>query len=103
MYTTGLPLLQVPLMRHIALILAIALVGPALEADQAGQKAGVQDRATANQIGADGPFQLTVDSIMRGPDLVGYAPTNLRWSGDSQKLFFEWREPKEKEASTYVV
>src|SRR4030095_9901986 len=48
-------------------------------------------------------FDLTVDSIMRGPDLVGWPPTGLRWSADSQKLFFEWRKPGEKEASTYVV
>src|SRR5262245_51081342 len=47
--------------------------------------------------------EMTVDSIMRGPDLVGYPPSNLRWSGDSQKLYFEWRKPGEKESSTYVV
>lgn len=29
------------------------------------------------------PFALTVDSIMRGPALVGYPPSGLRWSGDS--------------------
>lgn len=50
-----------------------------------------------------GRFELTVDSIMRGPDLVGYPPTGLRWSADSQKLFFEWRKPSETESSTYVV
>ena len=48
-------------------------------------------------------FQLTVDSIMRGPALVGYPPDGLRWSADSQKLYFEWRRPGEDEASTYVV
>jgi dipeptidyl aminopeptidase/acylaminoacyl peptidase len=46
---------------------------------------------------------LTVDSIMRGPDLVGYPPSGLRWSGDSRDLFFEWRKPGEKEAATYVL
>ena len=40
---------------------------------------------------------------MRGPDLVGYPPDNLRWSADSQKLYFDWRKPGEDEASTYVV
>lgn len=40
---------------------------------------------------------------MRGPDLVGYAPDSLRWSTDSQKLYFDWRKPGEDEASTYVV
>ena len=48
-------------------------------------------------------FPLTVDSIMRGPDLVGYPPDNLRWSADSQKLYFDWRKPGEDEASTYWV
>ena len=48
-------------------------------------------------------FPLTVDSIMRGPDLVGYPPDNLRWSADSQTLYFDWRKPGEDEASTYRV
>jgi len=48
-------------------------------------------------------FALTVDSIMRGPDLVGYPPESLRWSADSSKLYFDWRKPGEEEASTYVV
>ena len=52
---------------------------------------------------ANGRFELTVDAIMRGPDLVGYPPTELRWSADSQKLYFEWRRPGEDRASTYVV
>ena len=51
----------------------------------------------------NGRFELTVDSIMRGPDLVGYPPTGLRWSADSQKLYFDWRKPAEEKASTYVV
>jgi dipeptidyl aminopeptidase/acylaminoacyl peptidase len=51
----------------------------------------------------DARVEMTVDSIMRGPDLVGYPPASLRWSGDSQKLYFEWRKPGEKEASTYVA
>ena len=40
---------------------------------------------------------------MRGPKLVGYPPTGLRWSGDSARLYFEWRRPGEDEASTWVV
>src|SRR2546429_470878 len=50
-----------------------------------------------------GSFSLTVDSLMRGPKLVGYPPTGLRWSGDSARLYFEWRRPGEDEASTWVV
>jgi len=48
-------------------------------------------------------FDLTVDSIMRGPKLVGYPQTGLRWSGDSSRLYFEWRRPGDDEAATYVV
>ncbi len=48
-------------------------------------------------------FQLTVDSIMRGPALVGYPPSDLRWSGDSKELYFEWRMPGDDEAATWVV
>ncbi len=49
------------------------------------------------------PFPLTVDSIMRGPELVGNPPSNLRWSGDSKEIYFEWRLAKEDQASTWVV
>src|SRR3954470_21764415 len=51
-------------------------------------------------------FQLTVDSIMRGPRLVGYPPTNVYWSQDSQRIYFRWKqadEPRLKETSLYVV
>jgi dipeptidyl aminopeptidase/acylaminoacyl peptidase len=35
---------------------------------------------------------LTVDAIMRGPGLVGYEPASPRWSGDSQRIYFEWKQ-----------
>jgi dipeptidyl aminopeptidase/acylaminoacyl peptidase len=47
-------------------------------------------------------FELTIDSIMRGPALVGYPPSGLRWSGDSRQLFFEWRRAGEDRTATYV-
>ena len=50
-----------------------------------------------------GAFALTVDSIMRGPELVGYPPENPRWSGDSQRLYFEWRQPTDDVAATWVT
>ena len=52
------------------------------------------------------PFELTVDSIMRGPRLVGYPPTSVYWSQDSQRVYFRWKRPDEarlKETSLYVV
>src|SRR5258708_14416966 len=75
--------------RSIALI-TVLLTSPALLAQPPATK-------------ADGKFALTVDSIMRGPDLVGYPPDSLRWSADSQKLYFDWRKPGEEDASTYAV
>ncbi|MFL6277925.1 MAG: prolyl oligopeptidase family serine peptidase [Blastocatellia bacterium] len=54
----------------------------------------------------DKKFELTIDNIMRGPALVGYEPTNLRWSADGQRLYFQWKqygEPREKDPDTYVV
>src|SRR5262249_9807143 len=52
---------------------------------------------------ANAKLELTVDSIMRGPKLVGYPQTGLRWSGDSTRLYFEWRRPQDDEAATWVV
>jgi len=52
------------------------------------------------------PFELSVDSIMRGPRLVGYPPTGVYWSRDSQRVYFRWKqadEPRLKETSLYVV
>lgn len=52
------------------------------------------------------PFELSVDSIMRGPRLVGYPPTGVYWSQDSQRVYFRWKqadEPRLKEPSLYVV
>jgi hypothetical protein len=48
-------------------------------------------------------LDLTVDSIMRGPALVGWPPEKVRWSADSRRLFFSWRKPGDDEAATYVV
>ena len=65
-------------------------------------------QSTRSKVPAVGPARsapvaMTVDSIMRGPDLVGYPPSGLRWSGDSTKLYFDWRKPGEEEPATYVV
>src|SRR5947208_7721076 len=52
------------------------------------------------------PFELTVDSISRGPRLVGEPPTGVYWSQDSQRVYFRWKQAGEtrlKETSLYVV
>ena len=62
--------------------------------------------APAQQSAPVNKFDLTIDNIMRGPDLVGYEPTNVRWSPDSTKIYFTWKragEPRNAETATYVV
>lgn len=52
------------------------------------------------------PPPLTVEWIMQGPALYGYAPRAVRWSGDGRRIYFEWKlasEPAEKEYSVWVV
>lgn len=51
-------------------------------------------------------FELTIDNIMRGAALVGYTPTDVRWSQDGARVYFRWKaatEPRLKELDTYVV
>src|SRR6266702_3276445 len=51
-------------------------------------------------------FALTIDNIMRGPGLVGYEPAQVRWSGDSQQIYFLWKQAAQKEDApldTYAV
>src|SRR5579863_377854 len=51
-------------------------------------------------------FALTIDNIMRGPALYGYEPGQVRWSGDGQRIYFQWKQagdPRIQPADTYVV
>ncbi len=36
-------------------------------------------------------FPLTIESIMRGPEHVGSAPSGIRWSVDSEWVYFQWQ------------
>src|SRR5215471_10175054 len=62
----------IPLMRKITVPLLFLLL--------------VFQARTANQ------FALTIDSIMRGPELVGYEPAQVRWSHDGQTIYFQWKK-----------
>ena len=51
-------------------------------------------------------FALTIDNIMRGSALVGFEPSQVRWSGDSERIYFQWKQATDKEdapLNTYVV
>jgi len=37
-------------------------------------------------------FELTVEHIMRGPELVGTPPANVRFSADGRHVLFRWRQ-----------
>jgi len=73
----------------IVICVGLLLLPPSLGAQQSPKK-----------------FELTVDNIMRGTDLIGFAPTEIRWSLDGQRLYFRWKragEARTKEATMYVV
>ncbi len=51
-------------------------------------------------------FELTIDNIMRGPNLYGYSPEEVRWTPDGSRLYFSWKQwndPLERDRDTYVV
>ena len=51
-------------------------------------------------------FDLTIDNIMRGPNLYGYSPEEVRWAPDGAKIYFSWKrwdDPLQKDRDTYVV
>ena len=82
-------------MKQLLLAACLCAVAAPVYTEQQGSQAPNGKPAPA--------FALTVDSIMRGPELVGNPPNNLRWSGDSKDLYFEWLIPKDDQPSTWVV
>jgi dipeptidyl aminopeptidase/acylaminoacyl peptidase len=48
--------------------------------------------ALAATGGAQRRFTLTIENIMRGPALVGHEPRAARFSSDSAKIYFEWKQ-----------
>src|SRR5438067_1970630 len=38
------------------------------------------------------PFDFSIKNIMRGPELYGRQPTDVRWSADSKWIYFTWLE-----------
>ncbi len=73
-----------------------ALAGCALAAAAAAPLAAQQQ----------GSFELTVNSIMRGPELVGEAPSRVTWTPDGQWVYFRWKpggEAWNEEPSLYRV
>ena len=90
--------------RSIPGLFAVAVLVALLAGRPSAAPAGFGGQPAAPRP-AEAParFALTVESIMRGPALVGYPPSGLRWAGDSSELYFEWRRPGDDEAATYAV
>ncbi|MEO7367599.1 MAG: hypothetical protein ABIZ36_06565, partial [Gemmatimonadaceae bacterium] len=39
------------------------------------------------------PFDFSIKNIMRGPELYGRQPQDVRWSADNKWIYFTWLEP----------
>ncbi len=51
-------------------------------------------------------FSLTIENIMRGPNLVGTEPSQVRWSGDGSTIYFQWKrasDPIDAPLDTWAV
>jgi Tol biopolymer transport system component len=46
---------------------------------------------------------LTVEKIMRHPNWMGVAPSNVFWSEDGKQLFFNWNPDKNPGDSLYMI
>ena len=47
---------------------------------------------------------LSVEKIMRDPKWIGVSPSNIRWSDDSKKIYFEWNpENADRDQLFYIT
>ncbi len=51
-----------------------------------------QERAT-KPASIPASFDFSIANIMRGPELYGRTPSDVRWSADSRWIVFRWNEP----------
>jgi dipeptidyl aminopeptidase/acylaminoacyl peptidase len=47
----------------------------------------------AAPLSAQQPFDFSIKNIMRGPELYGRPPADIRWSADNKWIYFNWVEP----------
>ncbi len=47
--------------------------------------------------------KLTVEKIMRDPIWMGTAPSNISWSNDSKKIYFDWNPEKADHDVLYAI
>ncbi|GAB3541200.1 prolyl oligopeptidase family serine peptidase [Pontibacter brevis] len=51
----------------------------------------------------DGKMELSVEKIMRDPKWMGTSPSNIFWSEDGKKIYFNWNPDGNKSDSLYSV
>ena len=47
----------------------------------------------ASQAQQPASFDFTIKNIMRGPEVYGREPSNIRWTADGRWIYFMWNEP----------
>ncbi|RDV15646.1 S9 family peptidase [Pontibacter diazotrophicus] len=70
--------------RAVALVAYLMLCGGAMQAQ-------------------DGKMELSVEKIMRDPKWMGTSPSNIFWSEDGKKIYFNWNPDGNKADSLYSV
>jgi dipeptidyl aminopeptidase/acylaminoacyl peptidase len=95
-------------MRRTPIILALCVTATLMAGAQQAPPApprGAESAPAATQKPAAKPvpFTLSIDAIMRGSKLIGTAPSSVRFSPDSSKLYFSWQKPDEERPNTWVV
>ena len=82
-------------MRRLPAFLVLGLIGCA--------SVVIADQRAATPTAKPAVMAMTIDSIMRGPALVGSSPSNIRWSKDSSKIYFSWQKAGAESSGTFVV
>src|SRR6185312_13011293 len=54
--------------------------------------------AFAQQLGT-----LTVEKIMRDPKWIGVSPSNIHWSDNSKKLYFDWNPDNSERSQLFMI
>ncbi len=72
-------------------ILVISTLSLASSSALAQQPPSDSVRLTSSAAG----FDFSIKNIMRGPELYGTPPTDIRWSPDSRWIYFNWVAPAE--------
>ena len=78
----------IPALRPVT-VLAVLLAGAVAASPVRAQDGGTAEFVPQPARGES--FDLSIRSIMRGPELVGEAPAGVQWSQDGEWVYFRWR------------